>query len=260
MHMALGYIERELRKTGRPEDAALAEVLKGALRARGGKDIPLPDSSFPPHKEQANSLGLATEEYRGSPVSPEKVTTFWQAFWAENGRKVGISISVPECPFTREQLENIRRINKGPIYIPNELSTQRDRHLLGKMFPKMQSHSVEEGNTVTNEVARSGWRQFDMSVDAPHLGTDENQLREVMVSHGDEEPSLNEYIVASQASKLLTGKYLDEGTRSRIFGSRVDGGVVRARFYSGGCLSVHSFWYSDDRLSYLGGRFSRGVN
>lgn len=223
------------------------------------KDIPLPDSSFPPHKEQANSLGLATEEYRGSPVSPERVTTFWQAFWAENGRKVGISISVPECPFTGEQLENIRIINKGPIYIPNELSTQRDRHLLGKMFPKMQSYSVEEGNTVTNEV-RSGWRQFDMSVDAPHLGTDENQLREVMVSQGDEEPSLNEYIVASQASKLLTGKYLDEGTRSRIFGSRYDGVVVHAHFLSGGYLRVDSLWDSGGHRSDLGGRFSRGVN
>lgn len=211
-------------------------------------------------KENVLNLKQVVQEYKKNPTSPEKATAFWQAFWAENGKKVDISVSVPECPFTQEQLKEMRRKDKGPIYVPEELSIQKTRHLLGKIFPKMQSHSVEEDNSVTNEVARSGWRQFDISIDAPHLGIDESQLRKDMVSQGDEEPSLNEYIVASQASKLLTGKYLDENTWSRIFGSRSDGCVVRAFFDSDGYLYVVSDLYPGSRYSSLGGRFSRGVN
>lgn len=210
--------------------------------------------------EQVLDLALATREYKKRPVNPEKTTAFWQAFWTENGKKANLSISVPECLFTQKQLEEMRRKDKGPIYLPEELSTQDSRHLLGKIFSKMQSHSVKEGNSVTNEVVRFGWRQFDMSLDAPHLGTNENQLKEAMVSQGDKEPTLNEYIVAGQASKLLTGKYLDEGSWSRILGSRDDGGVPRAYFHSDGYLNVHSSWGPGSRISYLGGRFSRGVN
>lgn len=207
-----------------------------------------------------NVAARAAEEYNKDVTSPETITAFWLAFWAENGKKVDISVSVPECPFTQEQLEEMKRKDKGPIYVPEELSTQKDRHLLGRMFPKMRSHSLQEGNSVTNEAKNSGWRIFDMSIDAPHLGTDESQLREVMTFQGDEEPTLNEYIVASQASKLLTGKYLDEGTWSRIFGSRRGGDVVPASFDSDGGLYVDSGWNPGYRGSRLGGRFSRGVN
>lgn len=216
--------------------------------------------TFSVETAKRENLELAAKEYKESPNSPEKVTAFWQAFWTENGKKVNLSISVPECPFTQKQLEEMRRKDKGPIYLPEELSTQKSRHLLGKMFPKMKSHSVEEGNSVTNEVARSGWRQFDMSLDALHLGTNENQLKEAMISQRDEEPTLNEYIVAGQASKLITGKYLDEGSWSRILGSRLVGGVVSAYFDSGGLLHVISVWLPVYRDSRLGGRFSRGVN
>lgn len=259
--MALGYTERELRKTGQPEDLALAEVVEGILKARGERDIPLPDSSSSTSKEQVISLGQATKEYKGDVANPEKVTAFWQAFWAENGKKVGISISVPECPFTPEQLEEMRKKDKGPIYVSEDLSTQRGRHLLGKMFPKMQSPSVVEENDVTNEVQSFGWRSFDTSVDAPHQDTDENQLKEAIVRNGEEEPTLNEYIVAGQASKLLTGRYLDEGTTaSRILGSRRGGRVVRAYFGSYGYLHVYSHLGPGSRLPYWGGRGSSGVN
>ena len=204
-------------------------------------------------------LELATKEYKRRPVDPGKATDFFRTLWAEDGRGVDISVSVPECPFTQEKLREMRRERRGPIYLPEALSTQESRYLLGKMFPKMKSHSVEEGNTVTNEVVHSGWRQFDMSIDAPHLGTNESQLKAAMAL-GDEIPILNEFIFASQVSKLLTGKYLDEGTLSRILGSRRDGRVVRAHFDSAGSLDVHSFWNPGHRSSHLGGRFSRGVN
>jgi hypothetical protein len=101
---------------------------------------------------------------------------------------------------------------------------------------------------------------FDMSIDAPNLKTNEKQLREAISSQGGEEPTLNEYIIASQASKLLTGKYLDGATWSRILGSRSVGDVVGARFGSGGGLGVISVWPPGGRAGGMGGRFSRGVN
>lgn len=211
------------------------------------------------YKVGANELTI--EEYRKTPTSPEKVTAFWQAFWAENGGRIGSSISVPKCLFTSEQLRNMRKKDKGPIYIPEEFSTQETRHLLGKMFPEMRSHSVEEENSVTNEVQNFGWRGFDMSVDAPHLETNESQLKSALVSNEEKEPTLNEYIIAGQASKLLTGKYLDEGaTISRIFGSRGDGNVVGACFDSGGDLSIGWSLLPGSCDENLGGRGSSGVN
>ena len=251
--MVLERFESVKRAEGNIPAAEMAKT----MREQYG-DVPFPVAN---EKARISTLAEATKEYKKRPVNPEKAMVFWQAFWAENGKKVGLSISVPECPFTQEQLEEMRRKDKGPIYLPEEFSTQRGRHLLGKMFPKMQSHSVEEGNSVTNEVARSGWRQFDMSLDAPHTDTNEKQLKEAMVSQGDEEPTLNEYIVAGQASKLLTGRYLDEGaTWSRILGSRYDGDVVDAHFLSDGRLLVVSDWSPGHRDPSVGGRFSRGVN
>lgn len=213
------------------------------------------------YKTGANLLEVATKEYKESPTSPEKVTAFWQAFWMENGKKVDILVSVPECPCTQEQLEDMRRKDKTPIYIPEELSTQKTRHLLGKMFPEMQSHSVKEGNGVTNEVQNFGWRSFDISVDAPYLKTNESQLEGVLTDSEEEKPTLDEYIIAGQANKLLVGRYLDEDTTvSRILGSRSDGFVVGACFGSGGSLRVDSGLDPVAGDPALGGRGSSGVS
>lgn len=70
---------------------------------------------------------------------------------------------------------------------------------------------------------------------------------------------LSAYILASQASKVLTGHYLDEGsTWSRLLGSHDEGHVVRASFYSDGDL--HVVWALDPEFRYpsIGGR-SEGV-
>lgn len=256
MTLELGEFAKRLEKAGYKAGANLLRALAKSWEREG-----LIPKKLPIEKEQINSLELTIEEYRNSPTSPEKATAFWQAFWAENSKKVDILVSVPKCPYTQEQLEDMRRKDKGPIYVPEEFSTQKTRHLLGKMFPEMQSHSVEKGNSVINEVQNFGWRGFDMSVNAPHLKTNESQLKSALVSNGEEEPTLNEYIITGQASKLLTGKYLDEGvTVSRILGSRHDGGVVGAYFASDGYLGVYLSLFPGSCFVFLGGRGSSGVN
>lgn len=51
---------------------------------------------------------------------------------------------------------------------------------------------------------------------------------------------LRTYILASQVSKALSGRYLDESTViwSRFLGSRYESGFINARFYPSGTLFV----------------------
>ena len=72
-------------------------------------------------------------------------------------------------------------------------------------------------NSVTNDQNPSGWFDYETQIEAPYLDTTEEQLIEKVAQDGRRLLSLNEYIVASQDSKLLTGRYLDEG---RYFNER----------------------------------------
>jgi hypothetical protein len=206
---------------------------------------------------QPPSLEAATEAYQENLHSPELTTAFWEVFWTENGKKASLDLAVPQCPWDETQIKEMAKRGKAPIVLPEEVSTQESRHLLGQMFPKMNNHSTREGNAITNKVDHFGWRQFDTALDAPHAKKTEDKLREIMTSQGDEEPTLNEYIVASQASKLLTGHYLDEKTVSIIFGSLNGGGVVGASFHPDGELFVRTFLSSGFQYWNWGGRFSR---
>lgn len=123
----------------------------------------------------------------------------------------------------------------------------------------MGSYSVDEGNPVTNEADQWGWRYVEASRVAPYRRTNEAGLREQLNQRGRVGQTLNEYVVAAQMSKSLTGHYLDEDTWSRLFGSRGDGRVVAADFDADGYLYVYPNWDPQERDGDLGGRSSEGV-
>lgn len=192
--------------------------------------------------------------------TPESVTVNWQTRWTAWGEKIGLNITVPEFPDTLEGLTEALKRGDKPIYVPQELSSQAQRHLLDKIWPKMQSHSTKEGNTVTNEVNHVGWRYTEYVTDAPHTNTTEKQLRDTFERTGREGLTVSEYIIAAQDAKSLEGSYLDQGsTWSRLLGSRREGGVVSADFSPGGALRVGWDLRSGFHHSYVGGRSSQGV-
>ena len=239
-----------LRATGEPTDDVYADMITSILKKRGS-DIPLPQAEILPTKKDFISREL---------LDPEITTSTFQAIWSArqeilSQKGVNLEFSIPQCPYTKEELKSLEAEGRRVGYLPYELSTQESRHLMAIIWPQMQSHSVKEGNSVTNAEDISGWFDYESAIDAPYTGTNEDQLKDEAKKQGRKGSNLNQYIVAGQDSKLFTGKYLDE-TRTwvRLLGSRGDGDVVHAYFYGDGDLGV--YWYLGPRNhnSDLGGR------
>jgi len=248
--MAMTEAELKLRKTGRPEDIQYADIIKMLRDLRGGDVY---DETLSP---VFNSVDQAVDAYKSQLRTPELVTKVHQIIWNERGRLVGQTFELPPCPYTQNELKTLEEQGKRVGYLPPQLSTQQGRHLLDGMFPNLQSHSVREGNTVTNEQNQSGWFDYETSNDAPYLNTTEPQLRKRVAEEGRCLLNLNQYIIAGQDSKLLTGHYLDENATLTRLGSCVEGRVVGANFDRGGYLNIIWLLESDVRYRRLGGRSS----
>lgn len=188
--------------------------------------------------------------------TPEILNQAFNEIWDLRGQLIGVVLEVTPCPLTQEELSGRKERGISVGYLPKELATQQDRHKLGEMFPKMQSQSVQEGNSVTNDESPSGWFDYEAAIDAPYLDTKEGQLMDRLKKDERQILTLNQYIVAGQDSKLFTGKYLDE-TRTYVrLGSRYGGRVVRAYFGPHGRLHVGSLLRPGDHDPGFGGRSS----
>jgi len=243
--MAMRYIESEFRRMGHlgaaKAVAGLREEMSPQLRTQfGTDDIPLPDQPTPAKKDKPQDvLSLTVREFKASPLTPELVTKTFQTIWQVRGESAGLEVVVAPCDRSAKELRELAKAGRRIGYLPEQSMTQENRPLFAKMFPQLGSHSVQEGNSVTNEANRFGWFDYEASVDAPYLDTTEDQLRERIAADGRLEMNVSEYIVASEDSKLFTGKFLDQGnTWARLLGSRDGGKVVFAGLGSGGGLLV----------------------
>lgn len=196
------------------------------------------------------------EAYLNQPHTPELVTQTFQKIWQARGEIVNMSFDVTPCPYTQKELAELEQRGMRVGYLPSELATQQTRHVLGEMFPKMQSHSVQKDNSVTNDENPSGWFDYEAAIDAPYLDTQEGQLVDRIKKDGRRILTFNEYIVAGQDSKLFCGQYLDESRTWVRLGSRREGRVVCAGFLEGGRLGVSSVLAYDYHVTNLGGRSS----
>ncbi len=227
-----------------------ARILEGLLRIRGGKDIAFPTS------EQTLSLEEATREYKNSPSRPESLTRLMRSFWLDAGQRIGKEYVVSEFPLKSQEIKERAKNGQIAIFVPAEVS----RVDLGRMFSKMGSWAVEEGNSAVDRINNSGWLWIEASVDAPNRKTTGKQLEDIFKKAKRQGKSLRTYIIGGQISKLLTDKYFDEGaTWSRLLGSCVGGRVLDARFLSDGFLHVLSDLFPESRHGYLGGRFEEVV-
>lgn len=231
----------------------IQRVLAGAIRAyfdAGGKDIPF--SAL----EHTLDLAKATQEYKDNLTSPELLTQFMCSFWAEAGQKIGKSIVVDKFPLTAKEIKEKAKKGQMAIFIPEGV-TKED---LGKMFSKMNSWAVKEGNSAVDIVDNSGWLWIEASVDAPNRKTTQEQLEEKFKKERKQGQPLRSYIVGSQISKLLTGEYFDEGSAwSRLLGCRDEDGVLHAYFHSDGYLDVLSRLNPEARRGRLGGRGQEAI-
>ncbi|GAA1857511.1 hypothetical protein GCM10009836_42150 [Pseudonocardia ailaonensis] len=213
------------------------------------------------------TLEDAMAAYRANPTDPDVVTSAFREIWRERAAAAGTVHDVPPCPYTAAELAAVDAAGRRVGYLPAELATQRTRHRLAAIFPLLRSFALFEGNPVTNLDNPSGWFDYDAGTDAPYLGSDEHDLVAAVAAEGRTLASLNQYIVATQDSKLLTGRYLDERVTwsrfahyigGRMVCSRVDGpeppAADRPEEPNEGSLLVAFDLGPGDRVDYLGGR------
>lgn len=210
-------------------------------------------------QESKDSLSLAISEYKAGPLTTELVDKTWQAIWKTWGESINHAFDVPSCDRTPEELAKLQKEGKAVLLVPDELYTKEGLVLFGRMFPKMQSWSVREGTTVTNDHNKGGSIDIEMDIASPNRDTNERQAIDILKKEERKGQRLATFIVGSQFSKLLTDRYLDEApTWSRVHGSRSEDYVLHAGFYSGGYLRVRSNLYRENRNPGLGFR-SEGV-
>lgn len=204
-------------------------------------------------------LKQAVADYVGNKdrITSELVTAFWRTKLQVDGARVGLEIAVPDCNWTEEEIRRPMVDRKGKevpgmmVYKPGEVTLP----ILGRMYRAMQNFSVAEDSPVTDTHDTAGWVKVEATIDAPNLGTTQKDLEKFAEKTGYLGQGEATYILASQASKDLSGQYFDQGsTWSRLLGSRGEGRVLCASFYSNGGLRVFWILGPQGRVSDLGGR------
>ena len=203
-------------------------------------------------------LTQTIEEYKRGSLTPELVTNYWRAKLQVEGKRIGLDISVPDCDWTEEEIGkpmvDIRgkEVSSMMVYVPKQLTGKEGLILLDKMYPQTANFSAKNGTPILDGHQTTGWIKVEATIDAPNGNTRQKELEDFAKKQGYLGQRLSTYILASQASKDLTGRYLDEAnTWSRLLGSRRGGHVFSARFGSGDYLTSRS------RHPSLGGRFEK---
>lgn len=202
-------------------------------------------------------LQSVVREYNAKPHTSELVTNFWQTFLETLIKTLGLNILVPiiVCDRTPEELEVLKK--DGRMWIPETKLTYAQ---LDKIFPKMGSHVLQQDRLIRDKFQQNAKGvDVEASIDSLNRKTEEKDLEELFKSQGRKGMRLSTFILTSQASKLLTNQYLDEGTTwSRLLGTRYGGFVVNANFKSDGLLRVGWDLRPQAREPGLGGR-SEGI-
>lgn len=191
-----------------------------------------------------NALKEIIIEYKTKPHTPELLTKMFKAIWKYREdklrkNKVDIILTVQDCPLSQAEIEKLESEGRKISYLPPELSAQSSRHLMAKIWPKMKHLSCAKGNLFENNMERFGWFDYEGRTDFVNSTLTEPELVTLFEQQGRLGMNLNEYIVASQDSKLFTRNYLDQNTWSRLPGTRVKGKMVDACFGNFGLLIAY---------------------
>lgn len=208
-------------------------------------------------KPSLELLEQAVKEFKEKPHTSEVVTEYWRTLWSIWGKKVGLSLTIPACDRTAQEIEQLEEEGRKLVYVPDELANQENRRLLARIFLDLQPSSVTI-NSVTNESSQGGWFDIEASPDSPNMNTKEEDLKTQFKKQGKVGQRVNTYIVGSQDAKLQAGHFFDEDTISRLLGSHSEKSVVLARFSERGHLFVDWRLRPQESGSLLGGR-SEGV-
>lgn len=144
--------------------------------------------------------------------TPEKITNLWRAIWQMWGEKAGIMPAVTSLRTTQAELAEIEKEGRMFIYLPHELTFPgKNKYLLlDRMFPDTNTNLLKNPSTEDDEYHRYGWIDIEASIETPYSLTTADELIRLFDSQNRLGQRLSTYIIGSQFSKLITGKYFDE--------------------------------------------------
>lgn len=203
------------------------------------------------------NLGLnlenALREYKNNSTDSELLTKFIHSFWTEVGKKIGKTIIVDKFLLTSKEIKERQVKGDMAIFDPDGVGKED----LGIMFPNLDSWALREGNSIVDITNNSGWLWIEASVDSPNRKINKDELEEKFKKEGKQGQSLKSYIIGSIISKLITGKFFDEGpTWTRLLGSSdsdVDR-ILECDFGIDGRLGVGPTHFPWERSKSSGGR------
>ena len=184
-----------------------------------------------------------------------------------DGKRIGLDISVLDCNWTKREMRkpmigiNGAEVPSMMVYIPQELYGQEGLIKLGQMYPKMNIWPVQKETVAwvmrdSPDSSKKGrWIKVEATIDAPNINTTEKDLKNHAKAKKYSRQRLITYIFASQASKDLTGHYLDEESTWSRLGTHFQSEVAYVRFHSDGDLTIP--WPLDPQAhgAGIGGRF-----
>lgn len=204
-------------------------------------------------------LAQSATEYTSQPHTPEITLHLWQALWIEWGAPLGLTIHVEPLTESQGKLQEREHAGDMPIYVPQVLDEQKTRNLIWRIWPEMKFSGFIERDTFVDLYRHRGWRYVERNLDAPHRDTSEDALRKILTQLRRAGLTLTEYVIASQVSKLLTGRYLDEDTNARVLGSLYQGQSAYVGFGSDGYLFLDHRIRPEFQHPETGGRSSIGI-
>lgn len=223
-----------------------------------------------------NPLTRVIKEYKTQPHTPELVTATWDRVWQVWGERIDSKFAVPPLDRTPEELEAIEQSGNMMVYVPEKQASHENRHLFGKIFPRMLDERGEKVIArVINKHNQGGWYDIETRLASLVYSTEETLAKKLLIpellkSQKRAGQRLGTYIIGSQFSKEVTGYYFDENSTewskatgydpdkyhlsswSSLGGSYIlDGGkdcydrptgsTIGARFFPDGRLAVESY-------------------
>lgn len=206
-------------------------------------------------------LRQAVEAYRSESHTPKLIECVWRDVWQSWGERTDTDFGDVTCDRSQLELIELEKAGRGVVIIPKELEkTARPYQILVETFPLMTAFrplALYGDDVLTDKSLKSGTYDIETTIDAPNRYTLEGNLEKLLKSQELGGQHLALYIVGSQFSKLTTGSYFDQnGTRSRLLGTRINYWTVDAHFSPEGNLYLNSSLDPEDRSSKIGGRSS----
>lgn len=251
--MSLEQAKFGLEQTGRPGDAALARRLQARIDKYG---------DISPEPNQSTALVPLTPAVAAQAIIPfgenRQIRPFEYAFveptvdgqqsllawyWDQITERLGKDkVEVEKPTFSLDDLCLARANGLFWFYLPKQYTSTESLLELAQALPFAQGPYTYDqgaypyqGKQVKNISEFRGWGTIEWQASHPFTNTIERRTEHGIRRMGREGQTLNLFIAASGLHKILTNRFLDEGTYSRLFGTLIseEPAVVTSRTEAG---------------------------